>query len=233
MPRGYMNMAESCVMTEENGIIINFYTPFEAVVDGVNIKTCGDYIADCNVKISIDFANEPKRTVKLRIPAWSAKTTLIVNGTEYSADSGYFTFVPENIKTDIEIFFDNSVKIRRIVPHPQKSAYEWKLQSYEAPWNPEGSADASLYRNEPACVLQKGALLLCRTKLIGNTEKEMFEDKTDIEPTDHCTAIRKPCDNVNTAYELQFSNSVRLNVCDYASGTNMMSDDKRFFSIYF
>ena len=80
-------------------------------------------------------------------------------------------------------------------------------------------------------------MLLCRTKLIGNTNEEMFGGLT-LTPEYKCAKCERldSHDGINAEFRLTLSdgeNTVEYTVCDYASGTNIMTEDKKLFSIYF
>ena len=99
------------------------------------------------------------------------------------------------------------------------------------------SSDPDLYISGKATVLRKGAILLCRSKLIGSTEEEMFGERR-LDETYKCIDCKRihTAENVNIEFMLTFSNgkdTLKYHVADYASATNMMTEDKRFFSIYF
>ena len=82
-----------------------------------------------------------------------------------------------------------------------------------------------------------GPTLLCRSKLAGASDEELYCAPV-IDSGYRCTSIERGAlaDGINLSYNLVLENgkeTLRLNVCDYASGTNVISDDKHLFSIYF
>lgn len=236
MPRGYMNMAESCVMTGKNSIYINLYTETEATVgNGIKVVIEGDYLADSSAKITVDFGSAAPYEIKLRIPSWSKSNKVIADGKEYNPESGYFTTLPTESKAVIEVEFDNSIKIIPIDAHKELPEDEWKLKRRVSA-NTLGEGDPDTFLYDSRCVLRKGAILLCRTKLIGNTEEEMFGDNL-IDTSYKCTFTKaKPADGVNMQLDITLENNynrIVTKVCDYASGTNIIADNMRYFSIYF
>ena len=236
MPRGYMNMAEACVMQSADAIYINLYTEVNATLNnGTTVVISGDYLANSSAKIEIDFKDNSPCDVKLRIPQWSDKNTVVADGVTYSPETGYFTVKPQNNKCVIKVQFDNEIKIIEKDCHKEytpteKQIYKWTYKNTPA----ECTEDMLIKENR--CILQKGAVLLCRTKLIGNTEEEMF-DGNQIDTSYKCTYKQvKPSDGINIQFDITLKNEYNemvTKVCDYASGTNMKFDDMRTFSIFF
>jgi len=237
VPRGYINMAQSAVMASCDALYINLYGEYKGQINiggkTITVEITGDYLDTSEAKIRV-ISDCPVK-LRLRIPSWSDASAVNVDGTEYTPAGGkYFEAAVHN--SVITVKFDNSVKIIKKEPH-QWGDTEWK----EGRWtsrDPENvSADPELFLREPVCLIRKGAVLLCRTKLIGNTEKEMFESDR-ISPSCTVKSIKRihTCDNVNLEYEIVLSDGKKeftLHTADYASGTNMLLDDKRYFSIYF
>lgn len=236
MPRGYMNMVETCVMTSKDTIYINFYSDFSAVLEnGIKITVEGDYLADSFAKINVGFSDNAPCEINLRIPSWSEKNKVTVDGCSYNPGSGYFKVLPKNKTTDIEVQFDNDIKI--IEMDSYKDIPDTEIQNGR--WTSLGSVSEcseDMLIDDNRCILQKGALLLCRTKLIGNTQEEMFGSHL-IDKSYKCTYTRvNPIDGINVQFDITLENDsdkITTKVCDYASGTNMKSDDMYMFSIYF
>lgn len=233
MPRGYMNMAESCVMTTKDAIYINLYTEAEITLkNGVKVFVGGDYSADGKAEITVDFGNEKPCDIKLRIPSWSKSAAVFSNSEKYDAKSGYFTLAPKDSKTEIKAEFDNSIKIKCLGTQKEVPEDGWK----ERRWISRENGVADLFLHDKRCILQKGAVILCRTKLLGNTEEEMFGNDL-IDDSYNCSFVRLASENgVNMRFLLTLENGSKklvTKVCDYASGTNTDVDDPHFFSIYF
>ena len=232
-------MAESQIMSSDTALYINLYTEAEASVyigdSRADVKITGDYLADSKAKIFIDFTGRPC-AVKLRIPKWSENSVVRIDGEVFDAESGYFTVIPKKKQCAIEIVFDNSVVITYIPTTAEKTTDQWKIEKFFGKWmdNPN-LEDMFLY--EGRCVLRKGAVLLCRSKLCGSTKEEMFNTDLLIDESYECKLSRTtPSDGINLQFDATFTNGIKefsATVCDYASGTNMIFDDMYSFSIYF
>lgn len=95
-PRGIMLAPKEAVMTGNNEIAINFYTPLTATVDlnknqKINIKVITSYPKDGNIDINIAPKKAGTFNLKLRIPDWAENYTIEVNGQKqnYSVANGY------------------------------------------------------------------------------------------------------------------------------------------------
>ena len=250
MPRGIMNFIEAGVMSDDEGVLINLYNALDAEIEtnrgAVRVHIDGEYLSDCRASIEITFEGEIV-PVKLRIPSWSAQGSVSVGDANYTVTPGYFTVVPKGKTVVIRVAFDDTVRVLMLATHPERGDLPWKRNRWisavkKAPVSDSGvgeyiSADPELFIEGRACVLVRGASLLCRTKLIGSTEEEMFGQRhlTDAYRCVACERIYTPAD-VNTELLLTFSdgvNELKYHVADYATGTNLMTLDKRMFSIYF
>ena len=238
MPRGFMNMAEGCVMHDADSIYVLLYTPSKSVlrVDGheIIVRVEGDYLADSKANITVEFGESAIRKIHLRIPAWTSTATISVDGVEYFPTAGCFTVTARRRRTEISVAFDDSVKTLRVVSDPELGDHPWKEERFVTRGILKGSVTPELYIKEPRCLLRKGVMLLCRSKLIGNTEEEMFGGTDLLTQDTECTAERiHSSTEVNLEYRLHLGDGRSFHVCDFASGTNRMFEDDHSFSIYF
>lgn len=84
-PRGLGLLGEWSVMLNEKGPVVNFYGPCQAdmaLADGTRLRLRQDttYPAEGAVRITVDLEAPRELTLSLRIPRWSAATTVRVNG---------------------------------------------------------------------------------------------------------------------------------------------------------
>ena len=97
------------VMTEENGVVVNYYLNGSAktrLSSGNTVKVEISTAYPCEEKISIRFIPEKEEnfSVKLRIPEWAQSANVIVGEQEYSAESGYLLFV--NVVGETEVLLE-------------------------------------------------------------------------------------------------------------------------------
>lgn len=248
IPRGLLNITECSVMTKGSELFVNMYHNYDALteVDGkpVKIKVEGDYVADSCAKIYIDSVVD----IVLRIPAWTKTGKVIVNGKEYIAEAGFFSVKASDIQPNenndvvIEIIFDNSVQIHQFKqPVPQHKEQDWQYFSWccyrkGEEWDYEKHSGRA-FLNSARSILQKGVVLLCRSKLIGNKTEEMFDGVNLIDEGYECTLEKCETDaDVLAAWEATFTKgekSFSTKVCDYPFAANMEQNDPEYFSIYF
>ena len=86
-PRGLGMLSEWALMRSDDGMVINYYGPMEAELrlnDGlaVTVRQETDYPLDGSARISLTPERAAEFTVKLRIPAWSTESELLLPGSE-------------------------------------------------------------------------------------------------------------------------------------------------------
>ena len=242
VPRGLLNIADSAIMTDGKALYINLYSELSGKIDiggrSVRVDISGDYLGECRAKIAISFEGEPLK-VKFRIPDWS-KTVKFNTGSHVFDENGEYFDLSLDSSCEISAEFDDSIRVCYLEPHETRGNLEWKnFRWVAATHNPSGapdtaSADPETYLDGSACIIRRGPILLCRTKLIGNTEEEIMSEPT-LDASDRCLSCDRvhTSDEVNIEFILTFESGKKYHVCDYASGVNMSFDDKRSFSIYF
>ena len=247
IPRGLLNVAECSLMTKGSELYINMYHSYDATIDvdgkKVNVKVEGNYVADSYAKICIDCLVD----FVLRIPAWTKTGKVIVNGKEYIAKTGFFSIKkcdipPKKSGVEIEIAFDNNVHVYQFNKTvPKHTADQWQYRAWCCYRDGEAwEFDKHLERgflNSSRCTLQKGVVLLSRSKLIGNTTEEMFDGENLIDDTYSCTLEKCETDaDVQGMWLATFSKGEKCfttKVCDFPFAANFEQDDLEYFSIYF
>ena len=162
---------------------------------------------------------------------------------KHNADKGFFDLTVTSPTCEISLEFDSSVTVTEVVSHPTIGDLAWEKVRWISKSDDTHelykylSADPDQYLRGRACIIKKGAMLLCRSKLIGNTEDEMF-GSPKLTPEYKCVKCERLTshEGINAEFRLTLSNGSEMleyTVCDYASGTNIMTEDKRLFSIYF
>lgn len=236
MPRAFMTMASAAVTQKGNDVVINLYEDMTAKLNNADVKISGSYFANGEATVDVDFFDSASNIV-LRIPHWSEKTTVNYGDTVLNAPCGYFKIENSNKKVSIKIKFDVKPVIHKFekqIPQHTDSAIDWKLNR----WLNAGESRTTkkAFLNEKRSTITYGPLLLSRSKLVGNTEKEMFEPEFILGNDAKCTATVVPCDDVRIKFQLKFTDkndSYETVACDYASAGNAILGDEYYFSIYF
>jgi DUF1680 family protein len=94
-PRDLLLTPRWAVMSAKDGPVVNLYAPGTAttkLADGSEIRLVQetDYPVGDRVKLTISPASKRRFTLHLRIPAWSQRTTLSVNGEPAPCDPGRY-----------------------------------------------------------------------------------------------------------------------------------------------
>ncbi len=92
-PRGFVAIAESALMADAEGVMVNLYHASKASIvlpasqTRVTVEQETDYPKGNKVMLRVSPDKEQPFALRLRIPAWSAKTSVTVNGLEVSGMS--------------------------------------------------------------------------------------------------------------------------------------------------
>ncbi len=87
-PRGFVAIAESVLMADAEGVMVNLYHASKASIaipaaqTRVTVEQETDYPKGNKVTLRVSPDKEVAFALKVRIPAWSAKTSVTVNGLE-------------------------------------------------------------------------------------------------------------------------------------------------------
>ncbi|HNT86412.1 MAG TPA: glycoside hydrolase family 127 protein, partial [Candidatus Hydrogenedentes bacterium] len=78
-------IAQWAIMQDDEGLVLNFYGPgtYAAALPSGNriaLRQATEYPRDGNVRIEVTAAQAESFAIKLRIPQWSRRTTVSVNG---------------------------------------------------------------------------------------------------------------------------------------------------------
>jgi len=87
-PRGFMTLPSWAAMTSAKGVAVNFYGTMDSKLStpkGQEIKLAmtSDYPVNGKVVIKVGMAQEENLEIALRIPEWSSKSSVAVNGQHY------------------------------------------------------------------------------------------------------------------------------------------------------
>lgn len=111
-PRGFGLISEWALTKDAEGLILNYYGPSElnALLDSnlwVNINQSTDYPADGRINLFINSSREIEFTLKLRIPHWSKKSSVKLNGKEVGdVEAGSYLPIRRKWKRDDHIQID-------------------------------------------------------------------------------------------------------------------------------
>lgn len=195
-PMGIGTFTETALLKAENGFVINHYMNGYLAANGVKFNITSAYPYDGHVNITVNGSGNFK--LSLRIPAWSNKTLLKINGKETTANTGY-TVISRNWNDGdvIELDFDDSVYA--VLP-PDDSPYR---DNYIA--------------------LRKGAIVLAADKRISDPHaKVSFVTDGKLET---CTLDCTELPYYNLSLGVKQTDGKLLHVVDYASAGSTFDDE--------
>lgn len=88
-PRALMATPFWAFMRRADGPVVNLYAPGSAQVGNVKLELSGDYPVSDRSEIRVTPSGSGDFTLSLRIPEWSAKTEVRVNGQSHPVTPGY------------------------------------------------------------------------------------------------------------------------------------------------
>lgn len=229
MPRGYINACQAFVMTGNDGVYVNLYTPFEAALPQGSVRIGGAYLEEGRVELTLSLAQET--TLHLRVPEWSRKTW--VDGAAYEAPGAYISLhVPAGEKR-ITVQFDMHPRLREFPVEPARLPEEdFRVQRYVA----GNQVNPALMIWDRRATVLYGPLLLARSKRVGSTEEEMFHSPTLCGKAQGVEITPIPARETRNAYRVRFhlpQGDREETLCDYATGGNCWSlEDDKLFNVY-
>ena len=135
---------------------------------------------------------------------------------------------------EIELQFDHSARVvdsnlpAKPIAKNSNSYYRWYDNSLRGIDN--------LMRSEPAATIMVGPLILAKSKLLGDTEAEIFDFETVNKSGATCTLKPIKSDTAMCAWEAEIKSpkcTVKTKVCDLSSAGDFKSGDPKTFSIFF
>ena len=225
MPRGFLNALDIIAMESGRGLAVNLYTECEGEVGRYGLKISGGYLESGVVTVKIDSPEESE--VTFRLPGWCERAE--VNGADFKGGA-------QPLKPGENIFsLKFEIKPRTIVF--QGDTERFPREDFRTgrfiDGNPVREEDMVTDRR---ATVRYGALLLCRSKLAGNSGEEMFDGETivgrrrikSIEPIESIES-----DEVRNKFRVSFDDGGETTMCDFATGSNRWSEtDDRLFTIW-
>lgn len=212
------------------GIVLNLYTDgvFEAQMPtgkSLTIKTKTKYPADGEIKITLEPEAEEDFTVFLRIPQWSYKTQLFVNGTEIIAKPGYVK-IPRKWTVGDEIILRLDMRTEAIYPTPYGSQILMNKVIWGANYViPTFDEEDPMAKNHIA--LRRGPIILAQDSRLGYRLEDPVEIKLD---ADGFVAVGMPAKG-QAPYKniieqiIPLANGSDMLVTDYASAGKLWSSE--------
>ena len=212
-PRGLMLLPETAVMTTTDGVVVNLYGPSTgtATLPGggrVAIQQETDYPVSGTISLR-PVPDRPRAfALRLRIPAWSARTTVTVNGTPVAdVKPGEYTRIERTWRAGDEVRLELDVRARLV----------------RAP----GAGDQHV-------AVVRGPVVLARdSRLGGGSVDEVASVRADAEGHVALEPLATRPDGVWMAFRTPFEQGIHdskgeLVLTDYSSAGNAWNEASRF-----
>ena len=235
-PRALMRIAEVGICTDDNSVNINLFDEMSSVITlprgmcKADIR--GGYFKGDTVRISLSMTGEIY-PINIRIPSHSPHLTLRANA-EIKKGKDHYTVIPKESETVIYADFHMKPRLYKLESSEECKADKWYFDRWYSSYA-MGKVDSSLFLNGSGYVLQYGALLLSRSKLLGSEEDEVMK-LLGIDTGYECHLTPISVDGFRAAFNLSFTDgerAVSTVVGDFASSSNKLIDDGKLFNLYF
>jgi DUF1680 family protein len=251
-PRGLLLTPRWAVMKSKVGLVVNLYAKgsyCEKLSDGTTVKILQttDYPVNDEIILNVQPAETKRFTIGLRIPGWSKKTQLSVNGYAINCEPGKYAKISRTWKSSDEIILKLDLR-GRVIPTPSGAP---DLAVMRGPI--VLTFDNRLTEPQDTCVW----LLTSKDKIAqldtavksspsGEVNPPVYAGYVRIEPSllpadgqDYITLkpVKSKPENIWMAFEVSFvvrpwhffSNHEKiLTMCDYASAGNEWNDNNSY-----
>lgn len=252
LPRGLFQAAEATLTSNNGNVYYSLFNEGEGdakLLSGkkVHVKTVGDFIGTGSVKTTLSLAHPENFAFVIRMPRWSQKTTIKINGitSNYSITDNWMPVKREWKNGDvIEIKFDMNIRWERFDPTKFPGDFH-DLGYYEDKWAKlkfiKGSYDVNNKRYEhvvelspkdalpsiPAVTFFYGPLALARDIRISGSD--VFSSIADPDVTKKASVhiINSPS-GIWKSFKIDFGNGESEKFCDFSSAGNTWDKSSLF-----
>ncbi len=215
-PRGLMTTPSWAVMASQEGPVVNLYSASEVFLTTpsgapMKLSVSGNYPVDEDVKVTVTPDKAEEFTLKLRIPEWSARTSVTVCGKTVSAKPGKYLKITRrwNPGDEVALKFDFTAKV---------------LDA------PNGTGDAAIRRGP--VVLSFDTRLIPRRDGVDVPPMYRYEFDRGKDGTVQVKRIASPDPALWMTFEVscidEAGGSHVLPMCDYASAGNSWQEGNLF-----
>ena len=237
LPRGFVNAAQSAASRQGNSYFVNLYIPSEVHFPGMLITVGEGYTTTGRVQITAE-ADQSGKTIFLRIPDWSRETFVTVpDGQILSAPcASWLSFALNKGRNILTVQFDMTTRVidfhHPVVEMPENDYHVRRWKS----GNEFQNVDQNIMLRHAMSSVQRGPVILARSKKIGCSEWEMFSQETVCgqHATAECSEVhQEPGFLCRCKIRVKTSSGEKVfEMCDFSSAGNCITDDKRFFTLF-
>lgn len=244
LPRGLFQAAEAAVLVDDGGVYIALYSAGKGSIPlpsgsraGFAIE--GDFLDDEPVTLKLSLESPEAFTIHLRAPAWSADTTVLVNGQEsYSGAPGSWISIRRRWQPSdaLTILFEMGVRCERFAADRLSATdplVSWHVKQWASMGVIEQGRQRSNLRVEDALPHQsavmffRGPIALARDIRLG--DRGIFTPLTG-DDVRGAKSIRpsQPPEGVWKAYDVDLGSGQTIRLCDFASAGNTWDQHSLF-----
>ena len=234
--RGFVNAAQMAVTECDGAYYISSYIPATVRLGEVTFRISSGYTDRGSAAIFVRGL-KPGTKVYLRAPEWSNKSTasLMRKGEKVELEQGEYTAISlDSDNTVIEVKFDMTPRVIpfggefKSIPDNDYHVQRWQ-DSRGGPCTKDSMVKA------PMCTVQRGPIILARSKKICSKEEDMFSTDTVFGKDVKCTAAAMRHEPMLSMCYVTLDDGVEkrtYTMCDYASATNCATPDPYYFTVF-
>ena len=224
-------MGKLAAMLDRDGITVNLYIPGTIhtrtpAAQTITLKTETAYPADGRIAISLAMDHPEHFTMSLRVPSWSERTTLTVNGQPVAASCGYVRLDRTWQNGDIVVLeLDMRARVIHPIPHPREVIFNHTAWAYDymVPQVVEESPESKYH-----IAIRRGPLVLARDARLDGT----VDEAVDIQYDENGVVELQPSSKANFDTMAEFRvpqhNGRSFTVIDYASAGKTWSEESKY-----
>ncbi len=207
-------------MLDKNGIVMNLY--IDGLVETltprgqkVRLQTATNYPADGKIEITVNPAQEEEFTVTLRVPDWSRRTALTVNGQAVEVHTGYVPIKRTWKSGDtIVLELDMRAQVMKPVSNPKDVIIvdvKWQF-NYVTPRVVEETPEAKYH-----IAMRRGPLVLARDAQLDGTVDEAVDIAYDADGFVELSPSQKADFDTMVEFSVPQNQGEAFTVIDYSS----------------
>lgn len=183
---------EMSVMAEDNGTKFNLYLPGKVKTSDAEFEIKTSYPFDSEIDITVSTAEEKVFTLYLRIPEWSKKTILTINGENINVSCGNYTEINRVWKNGDKVVLCLDLTTKLIRP-------------------------VGIFDNEYYVALKRGPVILARDARLESDITQCADIKTDQEDIIDIIPSNKATFSTNFECKVPLEDGGYIPMIDYAS----------------
>jgi DUF1680 family protein len=245
LPRGFFQAAEAALLADDDGLYVALYSAGQGSItlpsgNSAGLTIDGDFLDDEQVTLKLSLQSPETFALRLRAPAWSAATKVLVNGREsYSGVPGTWVTLRRRWQPgdSLTISFKMGLRYERFAAErlrPDDPLIAWHVKQ----WASMGFIDqgrqisnvsaSDALPHQEAIMFFRGPIALARDIRLG--EAGIFTPLTEDDLGCAQQSIRpsQPPEGVWKAYDVDLGSGKTIRLCDFASAGNTWDQQSLF-----